>query len=627
VNEAAFAALVERVERLSTTHPRRYRLGLWAWIGLGYLAFGATLGLAVAMAALLVGAVGMGLARGSVLLALGGGIELLVILVVLGGALLRILTLRVPQPEGRPVTRAEAPQLFAVLDALRGELGAPALDAVLLTASFNAGVAVLPRVGTLPFYRRVLLLGLPLLRTLGPDELRAVLAHELGHLSRKHGAAAGRIYQLRLAWMHVADGLARAGGGGGVALFLRWYLPRFSAWTFVVSRRHEDEADDAAARIAGRDTSAAALVRTALAGRALETFWPAEIRSSLASAPDPATPPADILARLGRHLAQAPQREDAESELVALLLQPSPVDDTHPSLAHRLARLDRAGAVPAPIETSAAEAILGDLADRVESELGARMKRAVAPAWRHQVAELRRQTERLAALDADITQGRLDPERLMERAMLMEMLRGPEAGLEAWRVAASLARDHPAARFHLGRLLLVAADDPQGLELLTALCAQDPRHLPAVTAALVPWLRSHGRAGEADDWLARARDHQDGARAAEADRTTVHRSDTLELATLPADRRTALVAALRSTVGLQQAILAQKRASEDEDGEPLRILLVRMSAPTAADRAEAFSALVGWFDEPGHWTIVDESAPRWLWRKARALGDEAVLPV
>lgn len=627
MNEAAFAALVERVERLSTTHPRRYRLGLWAWIGLGYVAFGATLGLAVAMAAILVGAVGLSVARGSLLLALGGGIELLVIVVVLGGALLRILTLRVPQPEGRPVTRAEAPGLFALLDELRRQLGAPALDAVLLTPSFNAGVAMLPRVGTLPFYRRVLLLGLPLLRTLGPEELRAVLAHELGHLSRKHGAAAGRIYQLRLAWMHVADGLARAGGGGGVAMFLRWYLPRFSAWTFVVSRRHEDEADDAAAELAGPDTSAAALVRTALAGRALETFWPEEIRASLASAADPSMPPADILARLGRHLAQAPQRPDAESELVALLLQPSPVDDTHPSLAHRLSRLDRAGTVPAPIETSAAAAILGDFATTVEQELGVHMQRAVAPAWRQQVAELRQSTERLATLDADIASGRLEPERLMERAMLMEMLRGPEAGLEAWRVAAGLAGDHAAARFHLGRLLLVAADDPAGLSLLSALCVQDPRHLSAVAAVLVPWLRRQGRRGEADDWLERARSHRDGARAAEADRTTVRRGDTLELATLPADRLTALVAALRSTVGLQQAILAQKHGSEDEDGEPLRLLLVRMSAPTAADRAEAFSALVGWFDQPGHWTIVDESAPRWLWRKARALGDDAVLPV
>jgi hypothetical protein len=303
------------------------------------------------------------------------------------------------------------------------------------------------------------------------------------------------------------------------------------------------------------------------------------------------------------------------------------VDDTHPSLAHRLSRLDRAGTVPAPIETSAAEDILGDFATAVEQELGAHMQRAVAPAWRQQVAELRQRTERLATLDADIASGRLEPERLMERAMLMEMLRGPEAGLEAWRVAASLAGDHAAARFHLGRLLLVAADDPAGLSLLSALCAQDPRHLSAVAAVLVPWLRRQGRGAEADDWLERARSHQDGARAAEADRTTVRRGDTLELATLPADRLAALVAALRSTVGLQQAILAQKHGSEDEDGEPLRILLVRMSAPTAADRAEAFSALVGWFDQPGHWTIVDESAPRWLWRKARALGDDAVLPV
>jgi Zn-dependent protease with chaperone function len=74
-------------------------------------------------------------------------------------------------------TRAELPALFAVLDAVAAQLGAPRLHAVVVDEAFEATC------GRFGLRRRpVLVLGLPLWASLSPAGRMGLLAHELGHL-------------------------------------------------------------------------------------------------------------------------------------------------------------------------------------------------------------------------------------------------------------------------------------------------------------------------------------------------------------------------------------------------------------------------------------------------------------
>src|SRR5205814_4685403 len=104
-----------------------------------------------------------------------------------GYAALRALLVRVKAPQGRAVTRTEAPELFAVLDDLQTQLRSAAFHQVFIDPRCNAGVVQVPRLGVFGWSRNYLLIGLPLLDGLSPDEMRAVLAHEFAHLSREHG--------------------------------------------------------------------------------------------------------------------------------------------------------------------------------------------------------------------------------------------------------------------------------------------------------------------------------------------------------------------------------------------------------------------------------------------------------
>ena len=101
--------------------------------------------------------------------------------------LLRSLWIRTPAPTGIVLSPERVPRLFTAIERVRKTLGAPRVRHVLLDGDFNAGVTQLPLFGIIGPSANDLTLGLPLLQALSPDEFEATLAHELGHVSGKHG--------------------------------------------------------------------------------------------------------------------------------------------------------------------------------------------------------------------------------------------------------------------------------------------------------------------------------------------------------------------------------------------------------------------------------------------------------
>ncbi len=125
-------------------------------------------------------------------------------------------------------------------------------------------------------YRSYLLLGLVEMQALSPEEFQAVLAHELGHLSRQHGRLTAWIYRIRGTWRRLTM-LIEVRGRWGRRLF-DWFLqrwgPYFNAYSFVLVREHEYEADRFAAGVAGKDAFARALETSSVTGEFLSRrFW------------------------------------------------------------------------------------------------------------------------------------------------------------------------------------------------------------------------------------------------------------------------------------------------------------------------------------------------------------------
>ena len=129
-----------------------------------------------------------------------------------------------------------------------------------MTRSYNAAVVQQPRFAFFGWHRTYLMLGAPLMMGLDAAQFRAVLAHEIGHLSAAHGKLAAWVYRLRITWNQMLGVFQDGPAGKRISKLFEWYLERFNAYTFVLSRLQEVEADRFAARLAGSRALADALV-------------------------------------------------------------------------------------------------------------------------------------------------------------------------------------------------------------------------------------------------------------------------------------------------------------------------------------------------------------------------------
>ncbi|GIH14393.1 GPP34 family phosphoprotein [Rugosimonospora africana] len=249
-------------------------------------------------------------------------------------------------PMGAPVSERQAPELWATVRELAAAVGTRVPDEIRLYPEVNAAVQEdAGRVG-LRRGRRYLYLGVPLLRSLTVPQIRAVLAHELGHYAGGHtvfGAVAYRGGQ------SITRTLKRIGPHRAAGLLLGAYAALYFLVAMTVLRRMEVEADAAAARAAGVDATREAL--TTLTG--LVGAWDVAIDSWVRAARDRGVTQDEALNAYDAQVAYEAQSLDgrladgerAEEAAAGGVGTPW---DSHPPLAERLRLLAELAPDPAP---------------------------------------------------------------------------------------------------------------------------------------------------------------------------------------------------------------------------------------------------------------------------------------
>src|SRR5262245_20472499 len=178
---------VRRLEAAAAARPKLYRmrLALLALAGDAILTFVRTLPLAAPIA------FGALFANNAFIYAIAALAIIVLIWVMRPGY----------RDSGKSIERKDAPELHAALDSLKTKLDVGRQMDVRLDDEINASArearGFFGFIGT----RRVLTLGVPLLALLGKEEMRAVIAHEFGHFSRRHGRLGHWLYQAHLGWL------------------------------------------------------------------------------------------------------------------------------------------------------------------------------------------------------------------------------------------------------------------------------------------------------------------------------------------------------------------------------------------------------------------------------------------
>ncbi|GHC02335.1 M48 family metallopeptidase [Thermomonas carbonis] len=595
--------LIERLEREAERSPGRYKVKVALLAALGFvvlggavvLAFGLSIGLVVVLLAI------------SPLLLLKLA-KLIWIPIAFGWVLLRSLWIKFSPPDGYQLGKDEAPALREEVERLRAATGAPRLDGIVIDADLNAAAASVPRAMGLLGQRHYLVLGMPLMHLLDRAQFASVVAHEFGHFGGGHGRFSGRIYYVRMSWYRLLEALQaqRSWANAVFVRFFDWYAPYFNAYTFVLARAQEYQADATAARVVGPRAAAQALVRVNLGAERLEQdFWPGVQRASQAQAAPPALLYGDMRASL-----LTPAATDGE-RLARALAHPPGFDDTHPTLAQRLAALG-VDAEGLPAQGESAAGLLGDLLPELERRFSEDWRDRVQAGWEQNFRQHAQDRERLAELDAMEVR---DPGQVVERARLMEALLADVDAIALYRDALAYAPDDGFAHLRLGAMLLERGD-AAGVGLLRKAIALDADSTEAALHCLDNFYRetgdAAGRDGVAEEWkrlqAAQIKVHHARNELTTRDEFLPHGLDDGALASVHA--------ALERSGNVGGAWLARKRLPGADGGLPHYVMLVKWRGIVFSEDSK-LQKIVDALELPGSCMVFVASNRRGIARKLR----------
>lgn len=602
---------VRRAQRLAARSPRLYRLslGCLALLGQGWV--------------ILIVVMTLGVGGLLSVAAFRSGLGVLLVGPVLGvvavlGIVIRALRLNHRPHHGLPVTREQAPRLFETLDEFHRTLGGPGVEAVFLTDDLNAGVMFVPRLEMFTPDRVHLMVGLPLLLAHTPEETRAILAHEYGHLSRPEERFAVRIYRTRERWLRLVE-LAEVQDDSHpfalaavTTLFTRTlirafsgYVAYFCARSFPLARDHEYHADRIAARIVGGGVVATALSRGAMLSTYLEEeFWPALWRN-----PD-AVPVEEIrpMHQLAEALQGSAPYRDGKARLEAAMAVDTGLADTHPALKDRLSALEAALERVDPPVITAARAYLGGEWEAWMDSVDDAWRDVAREAWETRREFLDWTRRRIAELEGAETAGVDD---FFEKATHLEGLGEGDAAVAAYLEVLEREPRHAGASYRLGWILL-ARGDASGVERIEAALREDESLRPDGWAALREYHLEGGRIVEAEQclerltsWLAEARCTTDEVnRLPEPDELAAHELDarTVKL----------LVDEVREEPFVREIWLA--RRTVPSTGASFHLAGVaggyRSATETPTERAERISQLVSSLPHVQVWILQGRQGRR-----------------
>lgn len=462
MDQHEYEGLVRRLEAEAENKPRAFRGRILLLSGMAYVALFAALGL-LAFAVWLAFDIVHGRNRIAHLVIL---FFLATSVVPLFYAALRMFFLRLPAPEGYEIDTASAPRLFAILENIRQRIGGPPLHRVVIDQSFNAAIAQIPRFGLFGGHRNHLILGLPYLTGSTPQEMLATVAHEYGHLAGDHGKLGAWVYRQRRTFGALQEVLLEKADRGGIhALFasaVGVFAPYFNAYTFALSRQNEYEADAIATGVAGAEANASGLIRGDLQVRWLnEDFWP----KLYAQASERATPLFKPFGAMKTAFSASYEQWATGERLRKSCAVESGVSDTHPCLRDRLRAIGQAAKLPPPVTQTAAEALLGPLAQTLARDFDAAWWAEQKPRWEEHHRRSQRERARIGELSARPLES-LNIMDLQELAVLHAENDTPEAAKPALeQLLKQSGGPFPKASLLYARILL-HEKNPQGLAYL-----------------------------------------------------------------------------------------------------------------------------------------------------------------
>lgn len=411
-------------------------------------------------------------------------------------AILRMFFIRLEAPEGRSITRAEAPRLFETLDKMCRKLDGPPINHVLIDREYGTTILPLRTRVMSGGYTNYLMVGLPYMLGVPAKEMLSAIARDYSYLCGTHGQLAAKIYRQSKTFSALNEQFQRKPDVGrvcalmihGLGVFMAYYKAR----TEVFLSNSGLAAEMASTTMFGPQIRANGLIRDALLGRWIKKeFWP-KLMKQAESNPRPTFMP---FAAMRTAFDASYQQWATREQLMQVWLEKPASHDILPSLRERVEAIGQPGMLPAPVKATAATALLEDTARQIIEEFDETWWKEAKRQWDVRFHNASRSKSRMQDFSdfkihgqKELASLRAEFDSLEAAKPVLEDLLGQPGG------------PFPKAAYLYGRILL-DEDNELGLEHLAAAAMNDANLTEEAThAGYFYLLKKHGEQAAQDWW-------------------------------------------------------------------------------------------------------------------------------
>jgi Zn-dependent protease with chaperone function len=412
--------------------------------------------------------------------------------------IIRIFTIRVEKPKGVEITRVDAPILFNIIDLYRKELKCPKIHKVLVDNNENAYVSQIPLLGVFGPIRNYMVLGMPLMMQLGKEHMKAVLAHEMGHISHLHSKFGYRIFHVTDPWVRFVNELNDMFEYGDFLYirFFNWFIYRTSAGLFVLKRANEHQADKEAARLTSRKLIAQSLALTYIFSEHIKRgFWDKYYLNTIEH--ETVQPFYSLyLEYVNNGIAIDILQKDYEQ----LIKIPTEYSDTHPSYLDRITAIGETPSVPEMPITCAAEELFIDklnmLLEKCESIWAEDNQRD----WKYKYRRYEKYKDSYNKLSDVMKTRELSSDEGFEFAECTKALFGMEKAYIEYLKVIDKDSSHPDANYIVGQYLLQDGNS-SGIQNIKLAINHKIQYFYEGSNLIHSYLIKCGKNEEAEDYL------------------------------------------------------------------------------------------------------------------------------
>ncbi|KEH98664.1 hypothetical protein Z962_10855 [Clostridium botulinum C/D str. BKT12695] len=375
--------------------------------------------------------------------------------------LARSLFMRVPEPEGIYVKRKDVPKLFEIIDDVSNKVNAPKIHKVLINDELNAGIVQRPKLGILGFNTSYLEIGIQLMMALSEEELRAVLAHELGHISNNHGKFGNWIYKVNSTWYRINEIFENRKGLFLIKRFFNWYIPRYNIYSHIILRKQELEADKFSLKVANSKATANSILNIVVKTDYMDkVFWTNMQKKAI----DRENPIDNIYEIIMKNLKQELDDDfkvKSIRKIIALVEDPF---DTHPPIVQRLEEIGEEIFLPNNVGEPSVNLLEGKLQEYIEI-FNKKWKESVEKVWREEHSKIIEYKETLEEYKRQGGYYKLDEDGKLDFAYITEAIDNKEEALKWYLEFIKEYPDCEDANFFIGRLY-IKNDNLEGINYI-----------------------------------------------------------------------------------------------------------------------------------------------------------------